>query len=280
MAWITGADVLASAGCPGGVTAAQAQTAANAACAFIDTWTQRTLTGATYREWKGRVGPNVLLVDNAPIRRLYRASVDAKYGILITNSSVGATSATVSAQDGSLHLSVFGGVNNSDSVLVLATYATMALLLAAIVALAKGWTGSVVYEGDPQDIRPDDTGNVLNLPGYLYLPDEDAEVSLLNRNAGLIFTTYGWPSGITPCFVKYDGGLATIPDDLIAITLNLACDLLREAGRDGALQSERLDNYAWTRRTDTTDLRTVYRKQLQPWRRETIPDIDDGCYGD
>jgi|GEM_PF-3871770 len=276
MAWITGADVLASAGCPDDITAAQAATAAGAACAFCDTWTGRNLEGATYREWKGRVGPNVLLVDNAPIRRLYRASVDAKYGLSLTNSSAGATSATVSAQDGELNLTVFGGANDGDEQLTLATYATMALLLAAIVALGKGWTGSVVYDGDPQDIRPDDTGNILNATGYLYLPDEDAEVSLVNRAAGLIFTTYGWPSGITPCFVKYDGGLATIPDDLTAITLSLACDLLRDAKRDSTLQSERLDNYAWARRADATDLRTVYRKQLQPWRRESIPDVDDG----
>lgn len=280
MAWITGADVLASVGCPPGLTAVQAQDAADAACATVDRWCGRSLEPATYREWAGRVGPRTLMVKANPIRRLYRACVDYQLGISLQNTSADANAATVSIQDGEMHLTVQGGANDSTDTLTLSNYATMALLLAAIVALAHDWTGTVENEGDPQDLRPENLGDSMSpVTVYPILPAVAAEVSLIERDAGLIFVNSGWPAGSYACFVHYDGGLASIPADLEAITKRLAIDMLREAKRDGTLQSERLDNYAWSRRSDATDLRAVYRKQLQPWRRESIPDVDD-CYGD
>ena len=184
MAWITGADVLAAAGCPSATTAVQADAAANAACAMVERWCKRKIEAATYREWKGRAGPRTLLVDNPPIRRLYRASISTQYGLSLSNTSADANGATVTVQDGVLGLTVFGGANDGDESITLSTTATMADLVTAIAALAKGWTASVENEGDPQDIRPDNLGSVLNTTVYLTIPYESAEVSLLDRNAG------------------------------------------------------------------------------------------------
>ena len=270
MAWITGAQILALP-TPPDVTPAQAQDAAEAACALVDTWCGRAIEGATYREWADAVGPHSLLVAHPPVERLYRACTTTAYGLSLTNATADANSITASVQDGVMHLSVFGGASASDLDLTLATYGTMALLLAAIVALPQGWAGAVENEGDPQDIKPEFLGNVLDASAlYPLIPDGDASLDLIDRKGGLLWITDAWASGIGENFVRYTGGYATVPPALVNITLQLAADLIRDMGRDSSLAGEHLDKYAWTRAADA-DLRNSYRNRLAPWRLQRIP---------
>ena len=272
MAWITGADIQALPN-PPDADLAQMTAAANAACAQIDTWCNRAIQGATYREWTEAVGSHSLLVKNPPIERLYRAGTATASGLSLTTTVADASSITASIHDGVMHLSVMGGASAGDLAITLSTVApaTMAGLLAAIVALPQGWAGAVVNEGDPQDMKPGFLGNVLNLTTlYTLIPDGDIPLDLIDREAGLVWARDGWMSGIGENFVKYEGGYAVVPVDLVRITLQLAVDLIRDMARDGSLSSERLDKYAWTRGADV-DLRAAYSTRLAPWRRVRIP---------
>ena len=270
MPWITGADILALPN-PPDVTLAQAQDAADAAEALVITWCNRAIEPTMFREWLVAVTASSVLVGNPPIRRVYRTCTDTQYGLSLTNATADANSITASIQDGAMHLSVMGGASAGDVALTLSAYTTMALLLAAIVAAPQNWAGAVVNEGDPQDLKPGFLGNVLDATTlYTLLPDADVPADLLDRDSGLLYLDGGWASGAGENFVRYEGGLAAVPDDLTRITLALAVDLIREMARDSALASEHLDKYAWTRVAGDAGLAARYKKQLAPWRRQTI----------
>ena len=266
MAWITGADILGSPR-PPDITLAQANVIAQATCDLVDTWCNRSIEGATYREWDDRIGARTLIVQHPPIRQLYFASVDYMWGLSLTNTAADANRAVVSVNDGIMHLSVMGGAFAGDSPLTLSTYSTMALLLAAIVGLGTGWSGAVENEGDPQDIRPEHYGSALNVTVYPAIPADEAEADLIDREAGLLYIDSTWAASDNKGFVMYDGGYATVPADLVQITLQLALDTISGMSHDALLQSASLDKYAWTRRTDVTELRAAYKQRLQPWTR-------------
>jgi len=269
MSWITGADIIAQPGAPD-VTVLQANNAADAACAFIERWTNRAIEPVTYYEWVDRLGAKTVLVDNPPVRRLRLVSVDTADAMWLLNTNADAARASVSIQDGEMHLSVQGGVNAGDETLTLATHGTMALLLAAAVALGKGWSGTVTVEGNPQNLKPEHFGSVLVASEHVHLPGDAADASLIDAEGGLLFIDSTWSDAGGLAFVGYDGGYATVPDDLNQLTLELGVDILNSDALSSVLQSESLDKYAWTRRTDVPDLRTAYKSRLQPWKREYL----------
>ncbi len=269
MAWITGAQILGAISAPT-ITLAQADVIAQSTCDLVETWCNRVFEGATYSEWLDRIGSRTLTVLNPPIRRLVFASVDYQSGLSITSSQADANRAVVSVSDGVMHLSILGGVAAGDNALTLSTYATMALLLAAIIALPGTWTGSVENEGTPENIRPEHYGSALNVAIWVLLPGEEAEADLIDREGGLLYIDSAWPASDNKGFVMYDGGYVPVPNDLTQITLQLALDTVSSFAHDPLMQSEKLDKYAWTRRLDMVSLRNTYKLRLQPWERMTL----------
>lgn len=266
MAWITGPEILALPN-PPAVTPAQAATTAQAVCDLVETWCNRIIQGATYSEWLERIGERTLTVLHPPIERLVFASVDNMQGLSITSTQVDANRAVVSVNDGVMHLSIMGGVALGDTPLTLSASATMAALLVNIIAVPGSWAGVVINEGDPVNIRPEHYGSALNMTVYPLLPGAEAEVDLIDRKAGLLYIDSVWAASDNKGFVMYDGGYAAVPSDLKEITLQLAVDFLSSFAHDAMLQSEKLDKYSWSRRTDITDLREAYKTRLQPWVR-------------
>ena len=161
-------------------------------------------------------------------------------------------------------------MNAGDETITLSTTATMALLLTDIVALAKGWSGSVLREGDPQNLKPEHFGDLLTRTEHVHLPGDAADASLIDADGGLLFIDSTWSNIGQLAFVQYDGGFAVVPDDLSRITLDIAVDLLNDSATSSLLDSEKLDKYAWKRRADMPDIRAAYKNRLQPWKREFL----------
>jgi len=269
MAWITGAQILGVSN-PPDVTPAQANVIAQATCDLVETWCGRTFEGATHAEWVDRIGDRTLSVSHPPVRQLYFASVDNMNGLSLTSTQADANRAVVSVNDGIMHLSIMGGVAAGDTPLTLSTYDTMALLLAAVIAVPGSWAGAVINEGDPENIRPEHYGSALNVTVYPVLPAGEAEADLIDSTAGLLYIDSTWAASDDKGFVRYDGGYAAVPADLTQITLQLALDTISSLAHDPLLASEKLDKYAWAARANVTSLRQTYKSRLQPWTRITI----------
>lgn len=278
MSWITGADVLAQPGTPSWVTAAQATAAADGACDLIQTWCNRDIEATDYREWTVPLGPQLLEVQNPPLIHVLRLASDTQWCISLTNTSAGATDAQVSCSGTDLTVSVFGGAFAHSTQFVLATYGTMALLLAAIVALPNNWAGVVLNEDDPRNLRLESLGTALNATVYLSGPDGAVSVDRITNENGLLYAASSFELASShKVFIQYRGGYeaATFPPGLMGITLRLAVDALRITTMSAMMQSESLGKYSWVRRllpasTDFGNLRALYLKELQPWRKVSV----------
>jgi hypothetical protein len=133
----------------------------------------------------------------------------------------------------------------SNNTLSLSTYASMALLAAAVNALtaATGFSMIVEEERDPRDLRPFTAG--IQPGGFCYLEapynvvdtiwDIDYEVGIIKG---------GWQGWV---FVDYSAGYTVIPADLMGACLGIAADALRLAASGGTImQSERIGDYSYT----------------------------------
>ncbi len=225
---------------------AEAQAALDAATSLIERYCERTFTSAAYASWIDSRAHTTLCLPNYPVTILRSVCTSAEDVMSIYNTSADANDAIATVDNDSLILTVRGGVNDGTSVLTLATYATLALLGAAVTALAKGWTWAVTVECAPSHLRPGSTGGCLNATGYLQGPDESDEFDTFDGNAGMLTKSSDWPAGRAAVFADYTAGYATIPADLQFVCIQLVNNLLGGAAHAGTIQSERLGDYSYT----------------------------------
>jgi hypothetical protein len=228
----------------GSYTAAQLAAIVAWADAAVKRYCERDLEATDYRSWL-RVNDGTLFLPDYPIIQLYRATADIEDVATITNAATDAAHISAAIANGLLALRVVGGVLASNNTLSLSTYASMALLAAAVNALtaATGFSMIVEEERDPRDLRPFTAG--IQPGGFCYLEapynvvdtiwDIDYEVGIIKG---------GWQGWV---FVDYSAGYTVIPADLMGACLGIAADALRLAASGGTImQSERIGDYSYT----------------------------------
>jgi hypothetical protein len=204
-----------------------------------------------------------------------RVSTQVDWCLDLTNDSAGMSAYSISVADGKLNLTIVGGANAGTSTLTLSTYASMALLAAAIEALGKGWHVVVENEGDPATIRPGFDGASLTTTQQLrlFIPGVEYMGYIPRIDQGIIQAVGVWPSGQGSVYVDYRAGYEAIPDDLSVCCAALAVDILLNSTSNGTVIREKVGNVE-TQYSDTTrnggGLINNYLQILQPYKRLTL----------
>lgn len=234
MAWITAADIATflNNGNPSGEETTRYGQVANTACGQIEGWCDRTFEQTAYHVWLNGSGTTELKLPQFPVINLYFIGNNIEDAFTIGNTSTDATGLFAVCEGGQLVLTVVGGVNAGTETLTLATYGTMALLVAAIVALAKGWTATVRNEGNPQYLKWEAHECDSTESEYFSVATSELSGVRPDVDAGILYYGSGWAAGYQNYFVHYSAGYATVPADLTEVAKHLAVDLL-EMGHAG-----------------------------------------------
>lgn len=153
-----------------------------------------------------------------PIVQINDIRVGVSSALTVTNVSAtsGAKHAFVRVDSTKIYLELVGGDNAGTDPLTLADYATVALLVAAIDALGKGWdaTGTDTYPAS--DILPTD-GKLFALDKSVTIRRGSTPLSAYtvdDADAGIVYSPGGFPAGVRNLVVSYVAGYSTIPNDL------------------------------------------------------------------
>lgn len=276
MAWITGSDLATFLSeDPGGVGAAvvgsRYERVANAACAQIQNYCGRDFDATTYHEWVDGTGTQYLMLPQFPIIHLYLVANDIDDALTIANTSADATELFCAVQEDTMTLTIKGGVNAGSDTLTLSTYASMALLVAAIVALGKGWAATVRTEEDPQLIVPTAMTVGATETAYFYVGSSDfwGEIDV-EKAEGILHYDMGWAQGHQNYFVNWQAGYATVPADLRETALHVAADIWEAGDRGRFLQSERAGDTTTTLRyaagRSDASILNAYAVELAPYK--------------
>ena len=200
----------------------------NAVHAPVEKWVKeycdRDLEQTTYtKKLYDGDGENYLFLKQYPIISIERLAIGRINGIKVHNSSSDATRAVVTINTSGLVLTITGGANAGSDTLAFKDYATLTLLAAAIVALGKNWTASVVnssYTGHASSellpVYGAFCGNIANCQSYAYLemPDEPLTDFKVYPDKGMVYCSGGFSEGHDNVIVDYTAGYATLPTDL------------------------------------------------------------------
>ncbi len=236
----------------------------------VETRTARHFKQGAYREWHDGRGERTLQVRNWPIihiRRLAFGEADA----LTVNGNVGTdlrATVNVQATQIGLHRIDSIGVAAADDV-TFASSLTTSLLATAITALT-GWTATSLVNISAYDLHPVGGQDALGRDVTLTYADSSDMETRVHFDRGQIelldsqwFERGGWsagagdrrptartgrrmPGGWRNILVEYDGGFATIPEDLEQIAIELVGQAFNGRRRDTSVQSESMGSYSYT----------------------------------
>ena len=197
-----------------------------------------------------------MLLEQYPVTRVARVSEGRADSFQIRNTSTDMNFATVEVTSTTMRLIVDGGDNADDTELTLASYATIDLLIAAIEALAVGWScTTIATDTDTRDadeclIRP---SMYVDATTYadIETPDTDlTDYRLIKpteaRNAGMVRRPSAWQES-TEYFFDYTAGFTTIPYDLEECCLELIKNKWMQMRVDPSMKSEKMGDYSYTK---------------------------------
>lgn len=233
--------------------------AITAASGLIEAYCGRTFASTAYTEWIKAQGQYLQceeypLADGTPV--VVRAPMNA---ITITLGTATTQYNSIIVDDTKLHLTTGGSTTS----LTLASYATMALLVAA---LSSPWSGAVVYEDVPATLKPCAYGvtsggvTTLECAGELvgYTVDHDSGlIDLGARSAGWYYTAY-------------TAGYSTLPAAIKQVAIQLTADLCASGAANPLLAKESLGDYSYELRQGGMTFLAPYVDQLQPYVRVSL----------
>ena len=222
----------------------------NRASDLINRYCERLLKTTNYtREIYYGSGFSRLLLEEYPVTRVIRLSAGRANSFSIKNTSTDANFCTVEITATAIRLIVNGGANVDDTELTLADYATIDLLIAAINALAKGWsvttmaTDTATRDASELLVRPSMFVDATKQAYCETVDDDITDYKLLDpteaRNSGILYKPGAFISG-REYFVDYTAGYTTIPYALEQFCIHLVCYVYGKSKRaaDGGLKSE------------------------------------------
>lgn len=242
----------------------------------IESWLDRGIVSRTYSEVyhfdpaNGALSefslrePDVTAITRlslgsiAAMRVKYTGS-DERAWIEVTDTGLTASSRTGSTTTTVASTTFSGNVSVSD--------------LVTVIAAATGWSASTVTEGPSaflvrEGVRVAKDREITLASWEDYEGDYivDYEAGLITLNGG------GWPYSITNptaarrVLVDFTAGFSSVPDDVDRAVLKAVATEWESAGRDETLQSESLEDYSYSLKSD---LDPPWHKTLAGYRRVT-----------
>lgn len=251
-----------------------------AVSAELERYCGRHFEAADYKTLVWSEGGKYLYLPEYPIIQIRRFMISDWDVLLLENTSVDASEATVnvSQEQSKMYLNVYSGVNAGTEEIVL-TGKTLTALAAAIVALGKGWTATVSSgygNVDATELLPLLAAPALT-PNRVYckVPDENLEeLSMIERTGRVELQIGAFPVRGFPLqryiFVDYRTGYDSIPADLQMLVNKLIAYVARESTRDTSLKSEKLGDYQWTAADLSDGISSAFRRyedDVLLWRR-------------
>lgn len=255
------------------------ETLINAASDWIENWCRRKFKSRSHEEYHDGEGGEYVGLDNYPVTQVSRVSLGVERAMDVRCTAADAEGATVSVDGTNLTLTQHGGTNDGDTELLLATYATLTALVAAIAG-ETGWTASLdaAADGDTESkalvqVRG---RNAWDAELALYAADERLDDFKVYPEEGLLSRRPGFTAGRRNVRVDYTAGYATIPDDLAMIATQIVADAYNRAGVNTGLESEKIGDYAYKRASAGAAKGAVYAvapqlaAALQAYRRIVV----------
>lgn len=245
----------------------------------METYCGRKFVSRAYTmERQDGAGSNFLMVRNYPIVSVERIATGTEGALQIQSSGSGAYSATVSVTrsnaglelpaNSQLKLSIHGGTSDGDNTVAFGTYTTLTTLAAAVNAIT-GWGATVIGDkgawASTELIQHEareclDTSLTLTVP-YGRLDDYEVDYA-----QGIVSCGLGFSSGFQNVYIDYNGGYATIPDDLEFIAIEMVANMFHNRNVNRSVKSEKIGDYAYTTGEVMSALDSV-KDQLNMWRR-------------
>jgi len=206
---------------------------------WVKTFCRRDLESASYTEWYDGDGSEYLWLKQYPVTAITRVSVGLIDVISIRNTN-DYYYASVNCSPASLVLTI----NATTSTLLIATYSTMATLVAAINALsANGWSAEIMssdYNNFPSSSLKSAYGLacVKDQSVYVKMPDWTSIdfIPYLEEGQGYLHREGGWFKGNQNIYVSYAAGYssATMPADL-ALAIKEAVQYVYELRQNSSM---------------------------------------------
>lgn len=255
--------------------------AVNFASQAVESYCFRTFASATYTHLYSGKSRDKLKLRQGPITRVDRLSIGRKGAFKVINNSTDAISAQVQLTSTELRLDVVGGVNESSSTVAYTGSTTISSMLTSINALGKGWVASLDTGAQSTwlvaDCMEADPKNALNSNMLVYVPEQNVDEFVVNKDAGIITLLGGasrssllnmvpvlgairppelrpltaqyagafFPEGKYNVYVKYVAGYASIPEDIKWACCEIAANVYHASQRDTSLRMEKIEGYSW-----------------------------------
>jgi len=232
------------------------------ACSAIEEYCETTFAQTTYNEWQRGVGRQLMLKHRplcAGVASIYRLARGTNGKLRLTAPAAGTNTKAqaVVTEDG--HLLLHSSANlTTRADLTLSSYATMALLAAAINA-GGVWTAEVLEQDAPAHLMPCTTGDINGTTYDLQGPGDLLECQSIDAQAGILSFGYS----VETAFISYQAGYASIPYELQQIATQMAATILQH---DSTVTSERIGNYSYTYASGNSGVLTPYFERLDKYR--------------
>ncbi|KKN71421.1 hypothetical protein LCGC14_0421430 [marine sediment metagenome] len=240
----------------------------------------------TYRHIFDGDGTTSLFLPEFPVTKVSLLSVSLQDVIRVTNTSSDAWNAYVevveSATDPSvsstMNCVIQGGADDGSDALTLSSY-TLTSLVAAINALAKGWSATLNVSNwgiwDAPELLPNPGLSCINKYAYVQTPyKSEIEFDIkgqrnppYNGNVGELRLPVGFSEGKQNVVVRYTAGYPTVPDDLEQIAIDLINIYFRGRNKDLSVKSERLGDHSITHAEDARNIPKQIQVRLAPYKR-------------
>jgi len=234
----------------------------------------RAFDSTSYTEYCDGTGTTLLHLDQWPVTAVGSVGVGITDPIQVTNTSSDAYNATVSNDGTTLTLAIEGGTNDGSDTLTLTSY-TFTSLVAAIVALGKSWSATLMVSAmgvwDAERLFECYGLGCLDQYAYLQTPNELAADFTVYPNYGTIYYAAGFPAGYRNVLVRYTAGYSTttMPADLQQICLELV--KVYYSGRTASavnVKSERLGDHSITYESSSAgEMPDGLKQRLMPYKR-------------
>jgi len=237
---------------------------------FVSTYCRRVFESTSYtlERYNGR-GFQIINLRQYPITAVDRVATGTRNIMTVTNTNTG-TSASVSVTSTGLRLVLDG---TADETVLFATYATIALVIAAVNALGDGWSATI-SSSDYSSFKSTDiiqqsaSGCINNVAVYLSIPDTGEPEVNVDFERGQIMLTGGFYKGFRNVFVDYTAGYtaANMPEDL-KLAVKIIVQFIWEKREQGLFGIDLYNLGA----SGATGLRVVFEKgSIMPKEAELI----------
>jgi len=222
----------------------------NKATDLIEKWCDRKLMSRTYtHERYDGDGSGILFLNEYPITAVAALYQGVTNVLSCSFSSTNESLAWAKNDLTDITLTVEGGTLDGSATVAIGSYATLALLAAAISA-ESGWTGSVVGEYDDYPsakLLSEDNLHCLETTCYLRAPTLPLSAYEIYENEGYVYGSgASFPIGSRNIIVTYTAGYSSTPEALEMACIELVTNKYKNRKKPSGVKTEVLADAEFT----------------------------------